>query len=126
MCVDGVPYIVPVNYGYKDQKLYIHSAKTGKKMEYVEKNNLVCFEIEGAVEIIEAGEACSWSTRYRSVIGYGRASVTSGRESIEEALDIIMKHQSGREGWAYPDSNLDDVAIIEIEIEDMTGKKSGY
>ena len=30
--VDGVPYIVPINYVYKEGKIIFHSHKEGKKM----------------------------------------------------------------------------------------------
>ena len=30
---NDIPYIVPVNYGYRDHCLYFHSAKEGKKID---------------------------------------------------------------------------------------------
>ena len=44
----GVPYIVPLNYGYEyaDGALtfYFHSAKEGRKLEILKKNPTVCLE----------------------------------------------------------------------------------
>jgi uncharacterized protein len=31
LCENGVPYIVPLSFGYRDKKLYFHCAKEGKK-----------------------------------------------------------------------------------------------
>lgn len=73
MCDGGVPYLVPVNFGYRDRALYIHSAHEGRKMDILKKNDHVCFEVETDVEILEGDAACDWGTRYRSVIGSGRA-----------------------------------------------------
>ena len=45
--LDGdLPYIVPVNYGYSDGALYIHSAPEGKKIDLLGKDNRVCFEVK--------------------------------------------------------------------------------
>jgi nitroimidazol reductase NimA-like FMN-containing flavoprotein (pyridoxamine 5'-phosphate oxidase superfamily) len=47
------PYILPVNYGYKDNIIYIHSAPEGKKIDLLKKNNKICFEIEQKAEIVK-------------------------------------------------------------------------
>ena len=42
--VDGErPYIIPMNYGYKDNNLYVHSALEGKKIDILNINNNVTF-----------------------------------------------------------------------------------
>ena len=40
------PYIVPMNFGYKNQTLYLHSSKEGKKIEILKVNNRVSFGVE--------------------------------------------------------------------------------
>ncbi len=52
------PYMVPMNYGYRDHTLYFHCALEGKKLELIRKNNHVCFEIELSHEIIKYAESC--------------------------------------------------------------------
>jgi len=50
--IDGdKPYQIPLNYGYKDNSLYIHSARGGKKIDLLRANNLVHFQIETRVEV---------------------------------------------------------------------------
>jgi len=123
---DGtIPYIVPVNYGYKDNALYIHSAKTGRKIEMIKKNNAICFEIESDVQIVQSDTACKWTTHYTSIIGYGKAELLSEREAVKEALDIIMRQQSGRNGWKYSEEGLKKVVIIKIKIDSISRKYSG-
>jgi len=39
------PYIVAMNYGYQKNKIFLHSAKEGKKIKIIKDNNQVCFEI---------------------------------------------------------------------------------
>ena len=33
------PYVVPVSFGYDGEALFIHTAKTGRKLEFIEANN---------------------------------------------------------------------------------------
>ncbi len=46
MCTDNIPYIVTMNFAYKDNCLYLHSAKSGRKIDILRKNPRVCFEID--------------------------------------------------------------------------------
>jgi len=121
---ENIPYIVPVNYGYRDGALYIHSALEGRKISIIEKNDMVCFEVESDVSMIPADDACGFSMAYRSVIGYGRARIVRDSGMKREALDIIMRQQTGSEGWSYSKKALDKTAVIKVEIESMSGKKS--
>lgn len=120
----GTPYIVPVHYGYANGALYIHSATEGRKISIIKANHLVCFEIETDVEVLPSDSACGFSTAYRSVIGYGRASLVYDKEIKKKAMDIIMRQQTGSGGWEYEDSALDRFVIIRVEIESTSGKES--
>jgi nitroimidazol reductase NimA-like FMN-containing flavoprotein (pyridoxamine 5'-phosphate oxidase superfamily) len=46
MAMGDVPYIVPVAFGYDGESIYIHTAREGKKINYFNNNNSVCFEFE--------------------------------------------------------------------------------
>ena len=119
------PYIVPLCFGYKDKILYFHSARRGKKLRILKKNNNVCFEIDTDHELIKGKKACSCSMRYRSVIGFGKAELVEDIELKRKALNIIM--QNYFEGFfKYPDEAINNTAIIKVKIESMTGKKLGY
>ena len=72
MSVNDKPYQVALNYGYENGYLYFHSSKKGKKIEILKKNPEVCFLIQTDVEIVRSEEACDWSMKYKSVMGFGR------------------------------------------------------
>jgi nitroimidazol reductase NimA-like FMN-containing flavoprotein (pyridoxamine 5'-phosphate oxidase superfamily) len=119
------PYVVPLCFGYKDNALYFHSAREGKKLDIIRKNHNVCFEFDIDHEMMESEKACEWGIRYRSVIGFGKASIIDDLDAKRAALDIIMAHYS--EGsHSYPDSALNKTIIIRIDIESLTGKQSEY
>ncbi|MBE3136360.1 MAG: pyridoxamine 5'-phosphate oxidase family protein [Thermoplasmata archaeon] len=120
----NIPYIVPLNFGYKNNCLYFHSAPIGKKIELITRNNMVCFEVDIDHEIIDSGIPCKWSSKYASVIGYGKASFITDSAQKKDALNIIIDHYSPGTSYNFPEKNLHEIAIIKIEITQMTGKKS--
>ncbi len=123
---NGQPYIVPLCFGYKDKNLYFHSAREGKKLDILIKNNNVCFEIDTDLEFLKGEKACDCSMKYRSVIGFGKAELIEDIESKRKAFDIIMQNYSDG-SFEYPAEAIKNtVIIIRVEIESMTGKKSGY
>jgi nitroimidazol reductase NimA-like FMN-containing flavoprotein (pyridoxamine 5'-phosphate oxidase superfamily) len=90
MLDNDTPYILPFNYGYKDNGIYIHSAPEGGKIELLRKNNKVCFEIEQIAEIVKHDKPCKWETKYRSIVGYGEVEIITDYEQKKKGLDIIM------------------------------------
>jgi nitroimidazol reductase NimA-like FMN-containing flavoprotein (pyridoxamine 5'-phosphate oxidase superfamily) len=118
------PYLVPLNYGYRDRCLYFHSAPHGKKMDMLKINNRVCFEIEYAHELIKNTLSCEWSEKYRSVIGYGPVEILQAREDIQNGLNIIMAHYGKFENQ-YEEKYLQRIVILKLKIEKLTGKQSG-
>lgn len=123
MADNGTPYIVPLCFGYKDNCLYFHSAREGRKIEMLKRNNAVCFEFDGNLEVEAGKAACDWGMQYRSVIGYGRASFVEDPEEQRKALDAIMA-QYADGAFEYSEKALGKVLVIKVEIESMTGKKS--
>ncbi len=122
---DNVPYILPMNYGYKENKIFLHTERKGKKIDIIKKNNKVCFEITDFAEIKQAERACDFSTNYRSVIGFGNIKIVNEHGKKKEALRIIMKQHTNRNNWQFEDEIVAKTMILEIEIESVTGKKSG-
>jgi len=121
------PYIVPMNYGYKNGIIYFHSASKGKKLDLLRKNNKVGFEIEAPHEIIKAinpENSCDWTTRYRSIIGTGEIHVIEDLEQKKTAFDIIM-HQHGSSLNSYKDKLLEIVVVLALHIQELSGKQSG-
>jgi len=117
------PYLVPMNFGYREGALYLHSAREGKKIELIRKNPQVCFEVDKIVQFRKAKLACDWGVEYKSVIGYGKAVFLSDPDEKRQAFDIIMAQYSDQ-AFDYSDNMLEKTLVIKIEIERMTGKKS--
>ena len=122
---DNLPYIVPLCFGYDKHTLYFHCAPEGKKIDILRKNNRVCFEFDIDQELVSADQACKFDMKYRSVIGFGKASLVRDRESKKKALEVIMQHYAGQ-SYTFPEDILNKTGIIKVEIESISGKKAGY
>ncbi len=119
------PYLVPLCFGYRNGSLFFHSALQGRKVDILKRNPNVCFAFDIDQEVTAAERACGWSIRYRSVVGFGKARMVEEEDDKRKALEIIMENYSEGE-HSFDDSEVSSVLIIRVDIEEMTGKKSGY
>ncbi len=121
--VDNGPYLVPVSFGYDGAALYFHTAKSGRKIDCIETNNRVCFEMEQNVELVRHPERpCDWTFSFESVIGFGTVHELKSNEDRERGLNAIMEHYSGRE-WPFDPLEVMGVRVWYIAIESVTGKR---
>lgn len=122
--VDGdTPYIVPMNFGYKDGQLFFHCAKEGKKIDLIKKNPHICFEFDDLIKLKKAQLACDWGVDFQSVIGWGKAEFLDDLEEKTAALNCIMSQYSDRE-FEYQEKMLEKTLVIKVIIDKMTGKAS--
>jgi len=127
MVDDGMPYVVPLSYGYQfvgDSKLelFFHSALEGKKLNILKKNNQVCFEMAYEGEPIHTETPCSAGYYYASVIGYGKVEFIEDDVEKGMALAVLFKHQTGQD-VIFDAGRVEKVCIFKIVSEDYTGKK---
>jgi len=121
---DNKPYIVPVSFGYDGSFIYFHSAREGKKIDFISVNNEVCFEFEYGTEVVSNKERpCNWTFSFQSVIGYGKVEELESEKNKAEGLGQIMKQYS-TQSWEFSDKALKNIRVWKIYIESMTGKQS--
>jgi nitroimidazol reductase NimA-like FMN-containing flavoprotein (pyridoxamine 5'-phosphate oxidase superfamily) len=124
--VDGQPYVVPLSFAYHDGKIVFHGAKIGKKMENIARNPKVCFEADTS-EIIPADDPCRFTHRYRSVIANGTARVIEDPSEKAAALRLLVEKYAPGKGSQMTEERVgafDNLAVVEINIAEMVGKKS--
>ena len=126
MIDNGRPYVVPLHYGYTldDDRLtlYLHSAKEGRKLDVLRKNDRVAFVLETDVSLISGGElACKYGSAYASVMGEGTAVLLDDPVQKIEALQILMKTQTGRE-FAFTPAMAESVSVIRVNVDSFTAK----
>ena len=118
------PYVVPVSFGYDGENLFIHTAKSGRKIEFFEANSRVCFEVENNVSLkTDDRDACTWTFEFESVIGYGTITELATSADRVRGLNQIMLHDSGRE-WDIDKEATATTRVWKVAIESVTGKRS--
>lgn len=123
---DNMPYVIPMNYGYKNYTLIFHSAKEGKKIDIIKNNPEACFEITEDIKIVKSEQACSFGTKYRSVIGRGKIEIIEDESMKIEGLNVLMKQHSDKNNWEFSKQFLRNVVFLKLEIDELSGKQSGY
>ena len=117
---DGYPYSIPINYYYDEanQKIYFHGAKSGYKVDCLNRCDKVCFTIFGNESIKDL----VWAPFVQSVIVFGRCHLVDTDNEVLK--NFMMKY--------YPSLDLVDkvikddskfVQMYEISIEYKSGKQ---
>jgi len=125
LAYQNIPYVVPMNFAYQNNILYLHSAYQGQKVDIIKQNNNICFEIEAEVELLQAAVPCDFGMKYQSIIGLGKAIIIEDIEDKKTALDIIVEKYAGKILVQYPEQTLNNIVIIKIVLDTLTGKQSG-
>lgn len=122
---EGYPYGVPVNYVYEDGVIYIHGASQGLKIESIRHEDKVSF----CVIALDQVEPETFSTRYQSVIAFGKARILESQEEIDHALWIFSRKYNPAvtpEQVSYEMRTSPGLAIIAIDVEYLSGKQSSH
>jgi len=128
LSINNFPYVLPLNYGYtyEDEKLtlYFHSAKEGKKITVIQRNNNACFEIDCDTHLIEAEKACNYGYAFKSVIGFGKLFFMETNAEKKKGLNYLMKHQTGKATeYSFTEEELNNICVYKMTVEDFTGKQ---
>jgi nitroimidazol reductase NimA-like FMN-containing flavoprotein (pyridoxamine 5'-phosphate oxidase superfamily) len=120
MTDDGAPYVVPVNYGWDGANIWIHCAGEGLKLEILARDPRVSFAVASDARVVP-GTGCGWTTKFRSVVGFGSATLVTGEEERLEGLASVVSHYS-HASETITSRQAKGCAVVRIDIESMTGK----
>jgi len=105
------PYVVPVNYYFDGENIYIHTLP-GKKLDALRANPRVCLQVD------EIKDPYNW----RSVIAYGTFEGISNEETQE---NVLTKLYSRLPHMTPVESRLVEGAkgtiVFRIKVEEVTG-----
>ena len=126
LCVNNEPYVVPMNYGYIEEKgklvLYLHSAVQGKKLDMIRANPNVFFEMDCDLAPFEGEKPCQYGLVYSSVMGRGTAVIVEDVEEKMKAMSMLMKTQTQKD-FEFNDRLVSIVSVIRIDVAEYTAKQ---
>lgn len=127
---DGFPQIIPMNFVYANDAIYMHSHPRGEKLENISKNPKVGFEVDQSLEFLPSyftspTDASQADTLYISVVIKGKASLVSDPKEKTMALNDLMKKYQPEGGYEKLTSDMEvveEVAIIKVVPVTIRGK----
>ncbi|MBC8515934.1 MAG: pyridoxamine 5'-phosphate oxidase family protein [Nitrosopumilus sp.] len=127
---NGFPQIIPMNFVFRNDVVYMHSHVKGEKLDNISRDNKVGFEADRELEFLpsyfeDPHNASLADTLYISIVIKGIASFVSDREEKTLALNGLMeKYQP--EGQYDPIQSdmrvLDAVSVIKVTPKTLHGK----
>ncbi|WP_343187239.1 pyridoxamine 5'-phosphate oxidase family protein [Anoxynatronum sibiricum] len=124
LCDGEQPYVVPVNFGVGEGKLYFHSGAKGTKVDILSRNPRVAFEMDADVTVVRHPEACHWSMKYRSLVGTGIARLLTDPAEKKAGLDRLMAHHAPGEAFPYDEKMMTVTHVYEIAVEHLHYKEA--
>ena len=127
---DGYPQVIPMNFAFSNDSIYMHSYPKGEKLENIIRNNKVGFEVDRELEFLPSyfshpTDASQADTLYVSVVIKGEAILVEDYQEKALGLNAMMKKYQP-EGHYEPlqkeDLVLDAVAVIKIIPKSIKGK----
>ena len=125
---EGLPYSIPMNFGYENSVIYLHSGQEGKKIDCIKKENRVCITFcqENSLAYVNKEVACSYTMKSKSVLAQCEVSFVEDENLDEKGkiLNVFMKHYSPME-FKYSVPALKNVKVWKAEIKKITCKEFG-
>ncbi len=119
---DDYPYSVPLSYVYLNEKIYFHSAKTGHKIDAITKNPKVSFSVIDEDTVVSE----KYTTKFRSVIAFGKARIVEGEERSEAMKAFVEKYSGNQpeEAKQKEMAGCSESYQFAIDVEHITGKEA--
>ena len=123
---DGMPYVVPMNYGYifdaGKLTFYVHgSLSEGRKLDVIRRFPACCVELECDTVPFEGKVACQYGYSYYSLMGFGTAHIVDDPQEKIRALTLLMKAQTGRD-FEFNEKLVSIVSVVRINCDSFTAK----
>ena len=127
---NGFPQIIPMNFVFINDVIYLHSHIRGEKLENIKRNGKVGFEVDRNLEFLpsyffDPNDASLADTLYISVVMKGTCIIVKDNEEKVLALNGLMKKYQPEGGYEPMNPEMDvlnEVAVIKIVPNTMRGK----
>ena len=125
MCLENIPYVVPLNFVHVDNRLYVHSALKGKKLDILRDNPNVCVQVDLHGGFIpDPDDACESGYRYKSLIANGVATFVEESSHKLIVLEALAKKYF-RKSVPVNEKTARGTVVLEIVLDEVAVKQAG-
>lgn len=118
------PYAVPISYVYDGEKIYFHSAKSGHKIDAIQKTAKASFCVIGKDLIVPE----EYTTYFSSVIAFGQIRVIEDDCEKRAAIEKLASKYAPEDTATNRDHAISrewkPLCMLEMAIDHITGKKA--
>ena len=126
----GYPQVIPMNFVFADNVVYMHSHPMGEKLANIMRNPKVGFEVDQHVCFMPSyyfhpTDASQADTLYISVVIKGTASLVDDGNEKARALNALMEKYQKEGQYERLDGDMPvvhEVAVIKVVPDEMKGK----
>ena len=121
---DDYPYAVPISYVYDDGKIYFHSAKSGHKIDAIEKTAKASFCVIDQDTLVPQ----QYTTFFRSVIAFGKIRVIEDEREKRTAIEKLAVKYAPKDAEENRRRAIErdwkPLCMLEMTIEHVAGKEA--
>ena len=124
MSKDNQPYVVPVCFVYQGGKIYFHSARHGRKMDFMRANPTVCFQVDEH-SLVSSSKPCKFTMNYHSVVAVGHVRfLADANEKLKILKILVRKYDRDNLAELLSEKKTRRVEVGEISVTEISGKKN--
>lgn len=120
----GYSYAVPISYVYDGNRLYFHCARSGHKLDAIQREERASFCVIDRDDVVPE----EYTTYFRSVIAFGRIRILEDEGEKRAAIEKLAlryasedpperRERAIQRDWA-------PLCLLEMSIEHLTGKEA--
>jgi len=133
LCSDNKPYSVPINFAYKDETIYFHGSKKGRKMEFIKNNSFASFSVVEPFSMVQSyfsskdNLACPATHFFRSLSCDGNISIIEDYQKKAKILTLLMQklqpegHYKPLDDEVYK-KMIDATEVFKLDIKQLKAK----
>lgn len=87
---DNMPYVIPLNFVFKNGNFYIHGANEGRKINILKNNTNACITVCEIYGTIADPVPANTDTAYMSVIANGKVEIVTDLDEATAAMQEML------------------------------------
>lgn len=124
---EGVPYIVPLNFGFEMEGetpvLFFHSAASGRKIELLKEHRRVAVEMDCSHSVVSSRERGYCTMNFESIMGEGDVEFVDDEQEKMRLLTLLTDRYHSSH-FEFNPAMLSVTSVFRLRLENMTAKRN--